>query len=289
VVGRFAVLDEATIDSLLDAEVIAAFARHVNGEHAYLVGKMYIFRALYRVSPKKAYELFCLLTPEAVTRTFLADDTEAGITSLAKWMEVFKNIYYGAPTPDAKEAVQEYVKTVIDECRGEFVRRFEKRHQFFTQMHWMLKRLHGLKLGNYFLEGIPPDKLIELIRTKDTNTVELCRYTLFDARYTLWTAPDGSRRAYYDIIRDALTYDDLKRVFDNRRSDLHDLAINATHDFVAKALVRYAADLNFKRKAAVESPYLREESLRLVRTNWFLTEQEKAKVVAAIAEAAEGG
>lgn len=285
VVRRLADLDESAIDALVDADVLQTLANQVNGDHAYIVSKMYLFRALHRVSPRKAYELFRLMTPDAVTKTFLSDDTEGGITSLAKWMEVFKNIYYYAPTPETKEAVRSYVMKVIDDCRAEFIRRFGKRDRFFTQLHWILKRLHGLKLGDYFLEGIEPEQLIEFIRSKDTNVVELCRYVLVDARYTSRTEPGGQRRRYYDILEDTLTYEDLKRVFDNRRSDLYDLAINATHDFVAKALVRYADDPNFRSKAARESPYLRGVSVRLISTNWFLTEDEKARVAAAITEA----
>lgn len=285
VIRQLAVLDDSAINALFDGDVLQAFARQVNGERAYIVSKMYVLRALYRVSPAKAYELFCLVTPKAVSNTFLADDTDGGITSLAKWLEVFKNIYYYAPTPEAKEAVRSYVMKVIDDCRAEFIRRFEMRHLFFTQLHWLLKRLHGLKLGNYFLEGIEPEQLVEFIRSKDTNVVELCRYVLFDARYASRAEPNGQRRRYSDILRDTLTYDDLKRVFDNRRSDLYDLAINATHDFVAKALVRYADDPNFRGKAARESAYLRNESLRLISTNCYLTEDERARVVAAITEA----
>lgn len=46
----------------------------------------------------------------------------------------------------------------------------------------------------------------------------------------------------------------MKRIFDNQRSDLFDLAMNATSDFVAKALVIYADDPNFKQKVTAESP-----------------------------------
>jgi len=289
VIRRLAILDEATLNFLFDPEVMEAFAQRVNSEGPYIVSKMYLFRSLYRVSPRKAYELFCLIKPEAVTQTFLADATKGGVTSLAKWMEVFKNVYYYASTPEDKEKVRLFVKEVIDQCWEEFIRRFETRHKYFTQLHWMLKRLHGLKLANYFLGKIPPEKLIELIRTKDTNVVELCRYVLLNARYTPWIAPNGSRQRYYDIIRDNLTYDDLKRIFNNPRSDLYDLTINATHDFVAKALVRYADDTNFRQKVvemAKRNPYLLQKSLGLINTNYFLTDKERAKLVTIIKTAA---
>ncbi|MCL5801194.1 MAG: hypothetical protein M1283_01445 [Gammaproteobacteria bacterium] len=287
VIRRLAVLDDSAINAFFDGDVLQAFARQVNGSGAYIVSKLYVLRALYRVSPAKAYELFCLLTPDAVSKTFLADGTEGGVTSLAKWMEIFKNIYYYAPTPEAKEAVRCFVRKVIDDCRAEFIRRLAMRHSSFTQLHWLLKRLHGLKLGVYFLERIEPEKLVELIRGKDTNVVELCKYVLLDARYTFRTESDGQRRRYSDILRDTLTYDDLKRVFDNRRSGLYALAINANHDFVAKALVRYAGDPNFRGKAVRESTYLRNESVQLISKNCYLTEDDKARVAAAITEAEE--
>ncbi len=289
VIQRLALLAEETRDTLFDKPVMEAFAGQFNGERAYLVSKTNLFRAVYRVSPKKAYDLFCLLSPEGVTRSFLPDDyRRSGARSLAKLMEVFKNVYYYAPTPDAKEQVQLYVKRVIDECREEFVRRIETRDPFFTQIHWMLKRLHGLKLAPYFLEAIAPERLIELIRTKDTNIVELSKSVLLDARYASWTEPGGSQRRYYDIMRDKLTYEDLKRVFDNKRSDLYDLVINASHDFVAKALVRYADEPNFTRKAAAESLLLRDRSVRLIRSNFHLTEEEREKVATAIVQTGHG-
>lgn len=282
VIQRLAALDESTRDTLLDTDVIDAFALQVNGDRAYLVSKMYLFRALYRAHPKRAHDLLARTTPQMVSRTFLADETERGITSLAKCMEIFKNIYYFAATPDAKTMVQEFVRQVIDQCGPEFLRRFEIHHQFFTQLHWMLKRLHGLKLAGYFLKGITPDKLLELIRTKDTNIVELSRFVLFDGRYTFVARADGSRQSYYDILEEKLSYEDLERIFDNERSDLYDLAMNATHDFVAKALVRYADNPNFLRKAAQESSFLRDKSLDRIWTNFFLTDEERQKIAAAI-------
>lgn len=287
VIRRLGDLDDSVLDVLLDKDVLQTFASQVNGDHAYIVSKMYLFRSLQRVSPKIAYQFFGLVTPEAVSKTFLADETEGGTTSFAKWMEVFKNIYYYAPTPEAKEAVREFVRKVIDECRPEFMRRFEARDRFFSQFHWLLKRLQGLKLANYWLEGVEPEKLVALIRAKDTNIVELCRYVLFVARYTSWIEEDGNRRRYIDVLRDALSYEDLKRIFDNRRSDLYDLAMNATHDFVAQALVRYADDPMFKQKAAQESAYLRSESIGLISNNCYLNADEKAKLVDTIKKASE--
>ena len=123
VIRHFGDLDDSLLDVLLDEDVLQAFAKQVNGDRAYIVSKMYIFRALERVSPKKAYELFSLVTPDAVSKTFLADETEGGITSLSKWMEVFKNVYYYAPTAEAKEARQS--QDIIDGATGS--RRFEKR------------------------------------------------------------------------------------------------------------------------------------------------------------------
>jgi hypothetical protein len=61
----------------------------------------------------------------------------------------------------------------------------------------------------------------------------------------------------------------LKRIFDNQRSDLFDLAMNATSDFVAKALVIYADDPNFKQKVTAESPDKRQWSLDLIQTNTY--------------------
>jgi hypothetical protein len=274
------------MESLFDPEVLAVFAAQVNGDHAYVVSKMYLFRSLQRVSPKKAYALFCLTVPEAVTGSFLGDSTKRGMTSLAKWMEVFKNIYYYAPTLSDKSHVQDFVRTVVDATRDEFLQRFERSHDYFTQLHWMLKRLHGLKLGAYFLEGIPADKLIEFIRRKNINIVELCRYVLLNARYASTSAPDGSTRRYYDVLRETLSYEDLKRIFDNSRSDLFDLAINATHDFVAKALVEYCNDPAFRRKAALEKPELRDNAVELIRTNYLLTDVDKSMVMTAIKESA---
>ncbi|MBN2251091.1 MAG: hypothetical protein JW724_03335 [Candidatus Altiarchaeota archaeon] len=287
VIRRLVGLDESILDVLLDEEMLQVFAKQINGDRAYLVNKMSVLRALQRVSPRKAYRLFGFMTPGAVTRTFLADETESGITSFSKWMEIFKNVYYHAPTEETKEVVRDFIRKVIDECRTEFMRRFEEKHIFFTQLHWLIKRLHGLKLADYFLEGVNPEKLLELIRMKDTNVVELCRGVLDDAQCTPWIEQDGSRRCYADVLRKALCYEDLKRIFDNERSDLYDLAINATRVFIAEALIRYADDPLFSQKAAQESAYKRDMSIRLISTNWILNETQKAKLIETIKKAGE--
>jgi hypothetical protein len=276
-------LDVGTRDLLLDDEVLAAFAQKINAGVAYLVSTMNLLRTLYRLDPQKAVAVFKNLRPDAIIDRFIKDPPRASTTWLAKIMEIFKNIYKAAPK-DARETVRLFVRKIVEQCRAEFVRRITENDPFITQIHWMLKRLHPLGLDSYFMEGIALDELIELIRTKDTNILELSRYILSTARRLLWPAPNSQQRTYYEMLREKLTYDDLKRVFDNERSGFFNLVINATHEFVAKALVRYVDDPNFTQKLLATSPFLCLRSLNRVSSNPYLTQEEKERIREAIWE-----
>jgi hypothetical protein len=274
-------LDQETRDHLLDDEVLTAFAKKINAGATYLVSTMNLLRTLYRLDTQKAFVVFTNLTPDAIVDRFFKDPPTASATWLAKMMEIFKNIYWTAPK-DARESVRPFVRKIIEGCRAEFITRIMKYDPFITQLHWMLKRLHGLGLDPYFMEAIAPEELIELIRRKDTNVVELSRYILSTARSVSWATPGGEQRNYYEILKENLTYDDLKRVFDNRRSDLFKLAINATHDFVAKALVTYASDPNFSQKVVADRLVRLQPSMNLISANPNLTESERKHVLGAM-------
>lgn len=282
VIRKLEVLDEDSLDSLFTDEVMDEFAQKINVSGAYIVSKMYLLRSLYRTHPKKTLKLLPQLKAEAISATFLNDPTDKGITSLAKSMEIFKNIYKLASSLEAKDAVQSFVRQIIEQCREEFFCRIETHHDFISQLHWMLKRLGGLKLSNCLMEGITPDKLVLLIRTKDINILEFSKYIITNARYITWTSPDGSTQSYYDFVKTMLTYDDLKRIFDNKRSDILELALYAEHDFVANALVAYSDDLKFKQRVDMATQYQLNRSLGLIEANIYLTAEDKLKITRAI-------
>lgn len=292
-INRLTLLEPQVQDFLFDSEVLENIAQKINDPRLKLVSKLLAFRSVYRIAPEKAYELFQLLTPDSLIRSFL-DNPEGtgvtspegtGVTSFSKWMELFKNIYYFADNEEKRQEVRQFVIVVLDACSEEYIKRFEARDTYFTQLHWLLKRLNGMRLANYFLEKIPPDKLVELVRSKDINTVELCKAFLFAARYAQLNDQDGMQLTYYDVFRSTLNYADIKRIFDNRRSDLYDIIINATHDFVAKFLVKYIAEPKFREKVLRESDYLREASISLIKRNIYLSQEERLCVVRAIVQA----
>jgi len=280
-IRRIAVLDETTRNIVLNGDVLDELARKIGDQHVYLVSKVYLLRTLYRLEPEKAFRVFQKLKPDALTASFIADSAPRSIVPLAKAFEILKNIYL-AVTIDARASVQLFARQVIDECRSEFMKRLTKYDPYFTQLHWILKRLKGLRLDSYFLEGVAPDLLVELIRTKDTSIGELSRL-LFSSASTLQVAADGLQRSYCEILKEKLTYDDLKKICDNKRSNLSGLSISATRDeFVAKALMKYVDEPNFKRKVSAKKQRSYHRSAELIGSSRFLKETEKRHILRAL-------
>jgi len=280
-VSRLIWMSSQEREFLFDNEVLDNLANKINDPANYLVHKFCAFRAVYRIAPEKAYEVFQRLTPNALIQTFLNDKEDLGITSFAKWMEALKNMYEFSEGPE-KEKIKQFTIEVLDACSEEFIRRFDNRDIYFTQLHWLLKRLMKIGLANYFLAKISPDKLIEFIKKKDINTVELSRSVLAVAKQTQYYDQNNTQNSYYRMIREILTYDDIKRIFNNYRSHLNDIVMNAGHDFVSSALVRYVDEPNFREKVNQSNDALIEISVSFIRKNIFLSDTEKEKIITAI-------
>ena len=200
-------------------------------------------------------------------------------------MEVIKNIYYIAQPSALKQEIRNSMKRCIDSCAIEFVKRFENSHDYFTQFHWLLKRLEGMKLNNYFLGKIPIAKVIKIIREKDINCVELGRSLLVACQWTNVYNPDGSKVNYYQFIKKKLTYEDIRKIFANNRSSLFSIVRNAGFDFIAKHLVEFSQEESFANKVVQEKN--RDNVLRCIKyidSNYFLDDKEKLIITNSIKE-----
>lgn len=270
---RLAFLPADVRASILDESVLDGLAEKLNGQTAYIVSKVNTLRGLYKADGQKALELFKRLDADALSADLLNPKPgreRSDLYFFVKAIEVFKNISVASSNPIDKVAVQSYVRQMIDKCRVELTRRFEN-DPYITQLHWLLKRLGPLDLGSYFLEGIEPEFIFKLIATKDVNSNELERIFL-TARKALWTQPDGSRVPYSDILVQHLSYDDMKRIFDNPRSSLVRLVMAARDGFITPALVRYADEVDFEKKVRAANAYQREYCLQ--QLEWITLKSE---------------
>ena len=137
-----------------------------------------------------------------------------------------------------------------------------------------------MNLSNYFLEKIPPAKVVEWIKSKDTNTVELSKSLLKNAKYTWYTEKNGTQRNYYDYFKNSLGYSDIKRIFDNRRTkNLYNLAINANNQMLADYLYQYSFEDAFVKKVLNTSVYLINKSIGLLEKNIYLSNEQKDFII----------
>lgn len=282
VIRTFAKLEPRLKNKLIDDEIINSFVEKLNSKKPYIVSKLYLFRAMYKYSPSPTYELFERFEAKVFIDDFnnIPEGEKEGIYSFAKFMEVFKNIYYFADNKEKKDHAVNFVKEILDGCSEEFLRRFERRDNFFTQFHWLLQRLHRMNLGNYFLAKIPPAKIIEWIRTKDTNILELSKILLKVAKFTSYIDRDGTKKSYYDYFKSSFDYSDIKRIFDNKRTkNLYHLAVNSDNQMVASYLYQYSSEDAFLEKVLNTSTYLINESISLIETNKYLSTREKGFII----------
>lgn len=231
---------------------------------------------MHKFSPCKAFQLYEKFDCQILVDDFRNDPR--GLFSFSKFMEVFKNLYYYADEEGKTHIIDDVVR-ILDGCSDQFIEKFD-RHDFFTQFHWFLKRLDGMKLGPYFLEKIPPAKLVEWLRTKDTNTVEL-RFVFKHAR-SIYAKTDGTEESLYSFLRRSLDYEDAKRIFTNKRSKLYDMAITSKfgHEILANYLRQYSSEDSFLEKVSSENNLYRiNESISLVESNPGLSGEQKGFVI----------
>jgi len=274
---RLKILDQDHLDDILTDEVLNTIALRANSPEIWNVSKLMAVKSLYQLSPAKAARVCATLRSHAIIGPFLADPTAKGVVSLAKWMEILKNIYRRTRPPDNN--AQQIAREIVGATANEFIARIRIHDKYITQLHWMLKRLRGLKLAGEFLAYTTPAELVDLIRGKDTNIVELSRSLLYD---TQWVFQDGCDISYYDEFKSLLTYDDICRVFANSRSSVLGLILNASNDIVCSALPRFVTGPEFARKVAREPLDRRRFAIRRVLTNPFIDAADRQAIVHAI-------
>lgn len=280
VIRTFSKLESQLKDQLIDDEVIGSLAEKLNEKgQRYIVSKLYLFRAIYKLSPSKAYQLYKEFNTEVLVDDFRSDPR--GLSSFSKFMEVSKNIYYYADK-DGKTYIINTIKEVLERCTENFINKFEK-FDLLAQLHWFMKRLDGMKLAKYSLAKIPPAKIVEWIRTKDVRIFEL-RFIFKNARF-IRVRTDGAEENLYYYFRNCLSYEDVKRIFTNKRSKLYDIAITSkfNHEILSNYFYRYSFEDSFAEKVSTENNLYRiNESISLVESNPGLSEKQKCFIICRI-------
>lgn len=294
-IRTFSKLKPQEKDNLIDSEIINAFAQKLNDKGPYIVSKLYLFRAIYKFSPSQTYELYKRFDKKTLIDDFNSNPEEKGITSFAKFMEIFKNIYYFA-SPGEKSYIVDDIKEILGMCSKEFIERFDKGYHHFSQLHWFLKRLDPIRLApntkvslsNYFLKQIPPAKIVEWIKCKHTRINEL-RYVFKIARFTFLEIDGITRNLYHDYFKNSLAYDDVKRMF--KESKLYDISITSkfSHEILANYFYQYSCEDDFMKKVSKSSLYLINESIELTETNSGLTDIQKHFIISRIIDGCNFG
>lgn len=287
-IKTFSKLKPKEKDRLIDGEIINSFAQKLNDKGPYMVSKLYLFRALYKFSPSQTYELYKKFDKKVFIDDFNSNPEERGIASFAKFMEIFKNIYY-FDSPEEKSCIVDDLKEILDGCSKEFIERFDKGYHHFSQLHWFVKRIDPIRLAhntevrlsNYFLKQIPPAKIIEWIKCKHTRINEL-RYVFKIARFTFLEIDGMTRNLYHDYFKNLLNYEDVKRMFEI--SKLYDIAITSkfAHEILANYFYKYSSENGFMEKVSKSNLYLINESIELTETNLGLTDIQKKFIISRI-------
>jgi class 3 adenylate cyclase len=295
IIRTFSKLNPEVKDRLIDGEIIEFFAQKLNDKKPYIVSKLYLFRAIYKFSPSQTYELYKKFDKKVLIDDFNSEPKKRGIASFAKFFELFKNIFYFAGAKE-KPLIINDIKEILDGCSKDFIERFDKSYEYFSQFHWLLKRLDPIRLvpytkgslSNYFLTKIPPAKIVEWIKSKHTRINEL-RFVFKTARFTFLEIDGVTRNLYHDYFKNSLDYDDIKRIFN--RSKLYDIAITSKfgHEILANYFYQYSCEDDFIEKVSKGDLYLINESMDLIETNLGLSHIQKNFIISRIIEGCNFG
>ena len=287
IIKVFSNLDLTSIDKIFDDDVMSEFAKKCNNSKTFITAKLYLFRAMLKLSPLKAHKLYKDFDKGDFINMFNDNPEDSGLYSLAKFMEVFKNIYYNADENNKAQIIDD-VKKILDGCSEKFIQRFDK-HDFFTQFNWFLKRLDGIKfqldskpsLANYFITRIPPPKMVEWIKNKNISVGEL-RFTFKIARFT-FIEIDGTRKnLYHDYFKSIFDYNVAQKIFDNKRSKLYGLAITSkfSYELLSNYFYLYSHEKSFEGKVSAEMNLYRiNESMDLIESNEGLSYEQKSFII----------
>lgn len=279
VIRALSQLGSESKDKIIDGEILESFAEKLNDDKPFIVNKLYLFLAMYKFSPQKSFELYKRFDKTVLAQGFINIPDETGVYSFAKFMEVFKNIYYFVKDEEEKTLLITEMKQILDCCSDDFVNRFNH-HFYFTHFHWFLKRLDGMKLDNYFLSKVPPETILHWIKTKDVNTVEL-RFVFKGARYTQIVSDLGGENLY-DYLKRSLNYTDAEKIFNNKRSKLYDIVITSKfgHEILASYLYQYSKEGAFAVKiSTTNNLFIINEAMDLVAGNAGLDDNQKQFII----------
>ena len=93
VIKTFSKLEPQLKDKIFDDEVMSVLVEKCNDKKFYLNSKVFLFRAMYRISPLKAHEFFKKLNIDAFIDSFNnIPESGGGVVTFRKFMEIFKNL-----------------------------------------------------------------------------------------------------------------------------------------------------------------------------------------------------
>jgi len=196
------------------------------------------------------------------------------------------DVHYSFNDSERQALLVKKIKEFLDQCLMTFLDRFEM-DDFFSQMHWLLKKLNGIKLdettrkslADYVFDFIPPQKIVDWIRIKDIAAHEL-RYVLKTSRYVN-VETEGKTKRLYDFLKDSIDYKDIKRVFENPRSSLYAICIMCrnAHELLAKYFYQYSLEECFVNKIKTETDlYCINKSVEFVEDNLGLRDEQKHSI-----------
>lgn len=202
------------------------------------------------------------------------------------------NIYYSTSNYDDRQStIVEDILYIIDNLVEWFIDRFDN-HKYFSQFNWLLNHLDSIKVNittkvscaNYLISKIPPDKILEWLVTKDTRINEL-RYLLKISRFTFINVDNETINLYHEYFKKNFTYDIIKKLLDNDRTKIYDIAIACkfSHELLAEYYFLYAKENNFVHQIIIENNiHIINEVISLTLSNESLSTEQKDYIVRVI-------
>jgi hypothetical protein len=194
---------------------------------------------------------------------------------------------------DRRAYIFSNTEKILDLGFGLIINKIEK-SIYFTQFHWLLKRLDGMKfpnskisLANYFINKVPPEKMVDWMKYKNTRINEL-RFVFKIARFTTIKINGMDKNLYHDYFKNMLEYADIQKIFDNYRSQLYDISITSKfgHEILAEYLYQYSQEDGFIKKVNLTNNlFIINESMSLVKSNPTLSYEHKKYIISRIINA----
>jgi nucleoside phosphorylase len=263
VLSKIARIDNAAARALVDSTVKDAFVAKLNDDRPFLITKALLLRALHRIDPLLALDVFKRLNINSMASAFVTGKRGARLNALSKLIETLKNLYYAADGVEKGE-VFAAIENMLVECSPRII--IELDREGFGEFHWLLKRLDPIRwprgsvasVAYKVLSSISPPQLTMWICMKDVRINEL-RFIFKLGRRLQLSSEFGGQMLYPDYFSSHLSADCLRNIFNSPRSKLYDIAITSrfNHEILARPLLSYAQDGGLVSKVKEETSLVR--------------------------------